>query len=262
MSYPISNPKLSLDFRPEVALRATGLVLLLGFSFLIAAPIQWAILRFVAPNSNVLPRLFYSLVLWLSKIRVKVHGLRQDEVPQLIAANHVSWTDIPALGTLRFTSFVAKIEVATWPIVGTFARLQRSIFIDRGKPKSIQAANRTMADLIRSGLCVALFPEGTTYDGTELGGLRSAHFAVAPDILNSSGARLRIHPVAIRYSAPHAAWIGDALLLPHVIGLFSGPAITCDLIFCPPIELDAGLDRKAIALECRRRIAAALASEG
>jgi lyso-ornithine lipid O-acyltransferase len=260
MSYPISRRRLSLLLQAEIAFRAAGIALMLSFFFLIAAPIQWLILRLYPSASHILPRLFYRMLLWFVKVHVKVRGL-PDSAPQLIAANHVSWTDIPALGSLYPISFLAKLEVASWPVVGTFARLQRSIFVDRGKPKSMQAANLAMAELIREGACVAIFPEGTTHDGSRLGPFHSSHFGVARDLLSLDPveARLRIHPAAIRYSSPHAAWCGDELLLPHIFGLLRGAPVTCEIIFCAPLDFATNADRKSIAEQCRDRIAAALA---
>jgi lyso-ornithine lipid O-acyltransferase len=239
---------------------SAGIALTLVFSLIIAAPIQWLILQLDSRASHVLPRLFNRLLLWLVNVRVAVHGTKPDEIPQLIVANHVSWTDVPALGTLYSICFLAKREVSTWPIVASFARLQRTVFVDRGKRTSIRHANAAMAERMLEGACVALFPEGTTYDGTSLGPFHSSHFGVAQDLFSASSgkANLRIYPVAIRYSSARAAWCGDALLLPHVIGLLRGGPIICDLIFCAPLAFDAAADRKTIAEECRRRIAVAL----
>ena len=64
-------------------------------------------------------------------MRVTVIG-EPAMAPLLLAANHTSWLDITVLGGLmKPLSFVAKLEVAGWPILGTLARLQRTIFIDR-----------------------------------------------------------------------------------------------------------------------------------
>jgi lyso-ornithine lipid O-acyltransferase len=260
MSYP--NPSFKSRSLFHVTIASGGIALLLVFSLIIAAPIQWLILQLDPRAAHVLPRLFNRLLLSLVNVRVVVHGKRPDEIPQLIVANHISWTDVPALGTLYSICFLAKREVSTWPIVASFARLQRTVFVDRGKRSSIRLANAAMAERMLKGACVALFPEGTTYDGTRLGLFHSSHFGVAQELFsaNSGQANLRIYPVAIRYSSPHAAWCGEDLLLPHVIGLLRGGPIICDLIFCAPFAFDAGTDRKAIAEECRRRIAAALSA--
>jgi 1-acyl-sn-glycerol-3-phosphate acyltransferase len=257
MSYLNSSSKSRSVFHVTAA--SAGIAVMLAFSLIVAAPIQWLVLRRNSAASHVLPRLFNRLLLWLVNVRVVVKGTRPEAIPQVIVANHVSWTDVPALGTLYSICFLAKREVATWPIIASFARLQRTVFVDRSKRMSVQNANAAMAERLLDGACVALFPEGTT--GTSLGPFHSSHFGIAQDLLANSGqANLRIYPVAIRYSAPHAAWIGDASLLPHILDLLRGATVTCELIFCAPLDFDAAADRKTIAEECRRRIAAELAA--
>lgn len=262
MSYPISRLALSPLRHAAVGLRAAGIVLMLIVFLVAGAPIQWLILRLDARAAHLLPRLFNHLLLWLVKVQVKVHGAKPDGVPLLIVANHVSWTDVPALGTLYSICFLAKREISTWPVVASFARLQGTVFIDRDRRKSVLGANAALAQRILEGACVAIFPEGTTSDGTRLGAFHSSHFAVAQDLflLSAGKASLRVHPVAIRYSGPHAAWYGEDSLLPHALGLLCGAPVACDLIFCPPLDLDAAADRKGVADECRARIAAALAN--
>jgi 1-acyl-sn-glycerol-3-phosphate acyltransferase len=185
-------------------------------------------------------------------------------LPRLLVANHVSWIDIPALGTLNTISFLAKQEVARWPIIATFARLQRTIFVDRDSRKSIREANAAMAARMQDGGWVALFPEGTTHDGLALGRFHSSHFAAARDLLeaNPHVEAVRVQPVAIRYSSAHAAWLGDDLLLPHVMELVRGPPITCDLFFSPPLNFDRASDRKLVARQCTDRIETLLAGAG
>ncbi len=248
-------------------LRAAGVFSTLFLFFVVGAPVQWLILRLSLPGRQVLPLLFNRLLLGCLQIKVVV---REEALasgvpaalPQLLVANHVSWTDIPALGTLHSISFLAKKEVAGWPIIATFAELQGTVFVDRTSRKSIKDANAAMARRMLAGHWVALFPEGTTYDGSELGRFHSSHFAAARDLLADAAhvEAVRVQPVAIRYSAAHAAWLGDDLLLPHVMTLVKGPPILCDIVLGPPILFDRAADRKAIAQQCTQAIAEMLAA--
>ncbi len=248
-------------------LRAAGVFATLIIFFVVGAPAQWLILRFSLPVAHVLPLLFNRMLLSFLQIRVVVHGetpgpRAEAALPQLLVANHVSWTDIPALGTIHSISFLAKREVSRWPIIATFAQLQRTLFVDRSSRKSIRDANAAMAARMLDGAWVALFPEGTTHDGTELGRFHSSHFAAARDLLLSAAhvKAVRVQPVAIRYSAAHAAWLGDDLLLPHVMELVKGAPVICDIFFCAPVIFDRTTDRKLIAQECTERIEAMLAA--
>lgn len=255
-------------------LRALGVFSTLIIFFVIGAPVQWLVLRLAAPQSRMLPLLFNRMLLGFLQIKVVVHGrapesrvpatASQPELAQLLVANHVSWTDIPALGTIHSISFLAKREVAGWPIVASFARLQRTIFVDRDSRKSIRDANAAMAARMLEGAWVALFPEGTTHDGTALGRFHSSHFAAARDLLHGAAhiEAVCVQPVAIRYSSAHAAWLGDDLLLPHVMQLVKGAPVICDIFFCEPLVFDRNADRKAIAQACNQRIEAMLAATG
>ncbi len=245
-------------------LRASGVFFtLIGF-FVAGAPVQWLVLRQHPSRAYILPLLFNRMLLYFLQIGVTLHGEAPRpglSTPQLLVANHLSWTDIPALGTIHTISFLAKREVSRWPIVATFARLQKTIFVDRDSRKSIRAANAAMAARMLAGGWVALFPEGTTHDGLALGRFHSSHFAAASDLLqdNPQIEAVRILPVAIRYSSPRAAWLGDDLLLPHVAELLRGTPITCDIFFCAPLIFDRASDRKEIAQQCTARIEAILA---
>jgi 1-acyl-sn-glycerol-3-phosphate acyltransferase len=227
-------------------------------SFFVFAPIQWLLQKAGPRYGQVLPRLFYTIVLWLVKVRVKVSGRKPGEIAALVVTNHVSWTDIPALGALFPAAFVAKSEVGRWPIIRTFARLVNTIFVDRTARRTIPATNAAMLAAIANGAHVVLFPEATTHaDGPHL--FHSAHFAIVED-LQKAGQNYAIQPIAIRYSAPYAPWIGDDALLPHIITLTKNPPLMCELIFCEPLILATPLTRRAIAQECFDRIEAAFRS--
>jgi lyso-ornithine lipid O-acyltransferase len=113
-----------------------------------------------------------------------------------------------------------------------------------------------------AGRPMLLFPEGTTGDGSVLGKFHSSHFAAARDLLASASGieMVCVQPVAIRYSSPAAAWLGDATLLPHLWSLLAGEPIRCDLVFGKPLAYARGESRKAIAGEAASVIAGMLAS--
>ncbi|MGP8233519.1 MAG: lysophospholipid acyltransferase family protein [Methylovirgula sp.] len=259
MFYPISRFISRGLLKAEVGLRAIGLALTIFISFLLLAPIQWANLRLKPRFGWVLPRLFYGIVLRLVKVRVKVSGSVPRNMPEgmaaLVVTNHVSWTDIFALGALFPAAFVAKSEVSRWPIIRTFARLVNTIFVDRNARTSIPATNAAMLAHIKAGEHVVLFPEATTYaDGPQP--FHSSHFAIAKELFKL-GPGYAIQPIAIHYSAAHAAWIGDDALLPHVLRLMRNPPVTCELIFCELLPLDGPQPRRAVAQACYERIVAA-----
>ena len=108
--------------------------LLLALSVAAVATPPLALYQIVAMKTGLLddrrvPRTWHRMVVRLLGLRIHVRGTLAAGRPLLIAANHVSWMDIVVLGSLADVHFIAKAEVATWPIFGTFARFQRSIFI-------------------------------------------------------------------------------------------------------------------------------------
>ena len=96
----------------------------------------------------------------------------------LFAANHISYLDITVLGSLLDASFIAKTEVAGWPLFGWLARLQRSVFIDR-RARSTAHQRDSIAARLAAGEALILFPEGTSGDGNRLLPFKSALFSVA-----------------------------------------------------------------------------------
>jgi lyso-ornithine lipid O-acyltransferase len=243
-------------------LRAVFLFIVVMFFYAAVGPLQRLALRRRWPLSLWIPTFFHGCLLAILRIRVVVHDRPAGPPPKLIVSNHVSWTDICALSTFIPVCFLSKIEVAGWPIVSTFARLQRSIFVDRRQPRSIVGANATIVARMRDDLCVVLFPEGTTFDGSALGHFHSSHFAAARDYLRGAAASetFCVQPLAIRYSAKHIAWYGDAELLPHLMTLLKQPPARCDIYFCAPIAMRHDADRKALAEACNKAIDARLAA--
>jgi 1-acyl-sn-glycerol-3-phosphate acyltransferase len=242
-------------------LRAVLMVLTL-LLFLSLAPLQWLALRRRWPLRLWLPVALGRTLAALLPLRVFVkHGL-PPQGPRLIAANHVSWLDIVVLCSVEPVCFLAKLEVEAWPVVSAFARLQETVFVDRQRRRTIPAANAAMAQRMLAGRPMLLFPEGTTGDGSALRKFHSSHFAAARDLLaTASGIEtVCVQPVAIRYSSPAAAWLGDATLLPHLWSLLKGEPIRCDLMFGKPLAYARGESRKAITGEAALAIAGMLAS--
>src|SRR6202012_1138184 len=59
--------------------------------------------------------------------RVEVRGRRVSDGPILFVANHASYADMEMFGSTIPGSFIAKSEVAGWPLFGLLAKLQRSV---------------------------------------------------------------------------------------------------------------------------------------
>ena len=134
--------------------------------------------------------------------------------PALLAINHVSWLDIIALNAARPTRFVAKSDIDRWPLLGALARGAGTLFIERERPRDAMRVMHHMADALRQGEHVSVFPEGTTSDGRVILPLHANLFQAAVS------ADVPVQPVLLRYvtatngaycRAP--AYVGDETML-------------------------------------------------
>jgi 1-acyl-sn-glycerol-3-phosphate acyltransferase len=95
--------------------------------------------------------------------RVEVYGAERVPLDSglVVAANHLSWVDPPALGaaTPRTLYFMAKVEAHRIPGLGELMRSFGAFSVRRGE--SDREAVRTMREIVRDGHALGLFVEGT-----------------------------------------------------------------------------------------------------
>ena len=129
------------------------------------------------------------------KVEVTVEGPSPGPGPFLIVANHTSWMDILLIRQLVPGQFIAKEEIALWPVIGPGARRVGTLFISRNKLSSLHAIFRQVCRSLERGQSVVLFPEGTTTTGEQLLPFRSGLFESA---LRTG---VPILPLALRYES-------------------------------------------------------------
>src|SRR5476651_1626611 len=105
------------------------------------------------------------LVITLFGIHIKVIGRPVTGEGVLMVANHTSWADIVIFSAATPLSFVSKAEVARWPLFGTLARLQRSVFVERHRRSATGETRDVIRERLLDGDTLLLFPEGTSHDG-------------------------------------------------------------------------------------------------
>jgi len=243
---------------------------------LIGVPLQWISIKLRLPSRRWIPCLYHRLILFVLGIHVSVRGRPAAERPLLFVSNHSSWIDILALSSITPLKFIAKSEVAGWPLFGLFAKLQRSVFVDRSKRHATVEVNREIAARLAEGDPVVLFGEGTSGDGNRVMPFRTALLGAMHHVLGEHG-RGFLQPVSVSYTRLHglpmgrqhraiAAWHGDISLVPHLIRVVRTGAIDVVVTFGAPIAVEPSTDRKALApsLEAavRRMHGAALAGRG
>jgi lyso-ornithine lipid O-acyltransferase len=224
-------------------------------------------------GEHLAPRLWHRLILGVLGMRVEVHGQPAAARPLLLAANHISWTDIMVLGATLDVHFIAKAEMAGWPVIGFLSRCQRTIYVERERRRAAGEQAGEIAARLRRGLPIVLFAEGSTSDGNRVLPFKSTLFGAAARAVAEGAERVTIQPVALAYRRLHGlpmgrrqrplvAWIGDQTLGPHILALLRAGPVDVELRFGAPMEFTAGSDRKRIARqaegEVRRMLAAAL----
>jgi 1-acyl-sn-glycerol-3-phosphate acyltransferase len=211
-------------------------------------------------NRPYLPILFHRGLSRAMGVGIRTHGQPARSGPVLYVANHLSWSDIPVLGARIRASFVAKSEVAGWGPVGWLASFAHTVYVTRDRRHSAAAQKNEIADRLRAGGSIILFPEGTNSDGTGVLPFKSALFSVVDAVPG-----LVIQPVTLAYTRinglpvtrrqlPDLAWVGDTELAPHAAGFIGLGRVTADILFHPPIDPTDFPDRKALARHCHQTI--------
>lgn len=244
---------------------ALGLSVAAVTTFPLAAA-QIVLMKTGLANEAVLPRLWHKLVVRILGFRLHVHGEPADGRPLLIAANHISWTDIMVIGAVADVHFVAKSEMGGWPIIGKLSRLQRTIYVDRERRRKSGEQVSEIGKRLSEGDAMVFFAEGSTSDGNIMQPFKSTLFGAAQIALRESGTeQVLVQPVALaytrlhgipmgRYQRPHAAWIGDRALVPHIMQLLAQGAVDVEVHFGEPVPFTPGSDRKELAQSVRGKV--------
>lgn len=178
----------------------------------------------------------------------------------LLVANHVSWLDIHVLHSLLPARFISKAEVRNWPLFGWLAEATGTVFLEREKKSDAMRVNQLMAEHLRDGDCLALFPEGTTSDGRGLLPFFPSLFQPAVE------AAAQVWPVRIRYldregkHCPEAAYFGGATLGQSVWQVLRLRGLRARVEFLPPIA-SQGLARRDLARTTEAAIRATFSGE-
>jgi len=161
---------------------------------LVGMPIQLVALGVSKKWPLLIPLHYHRLCLKLFGIRVTVRGQMSTQAPVLFVSNHVSYLDIPVLASLVPGSFVAKKEVAAWPLFGWLAKLQRTVFVSR-RNREVNEQNNEIAERLGAGGNLIVFPEGTNTDGNHVDPFHTSVFQVAVDYAKQRP--LLVQPVSI-----------------------------------------------------------------
>ncbi len=255
---------------PNIGSPTIAIFRLLAYAALTLAcmPVQALALLLDLRLKNRFPMWYHQRCCRILGIRIERRGRKSRKHPTLYVSNHVSYFDISVLASLIDGSFVAKAEVAGWPLFGWLARLQRSIFIERDA-KRAAAHGKEMTQRLEEGDSLILFPEGTSGDGNWVLPFKSALFAAAE--YRPRNEPLPVQPVSItytrldgvpmgRYLRPLFAWYGDMGLARHLWQAAGMGSLTVVVEFHPAVTFDEFGSRKELSAHCQEAVARGVAA--
>lgn len=203
-----------------------------------------------------IPRLFHRGCCVILGIRVRVYGELCRERPCLYVCNHISYLDVFVLGGVVPGFFIAKSDVASWPILGRLARLQNTLFFERDRRRAaVQII--IMKEHLRQGGNLILFPEGTSTYGTSVKPFKSSLFQAA----EIEERQVVIQPMTVSYTQccgkamtaeyrDYFAWYDTMPFFSHFLTALGAPTVTAEIHFAAPVIVSDFESRKACAAHC------------
>jgi 1-acyl-sn-glycerol-3-phosphate acyltransferase len=207
-----------------------------------------------------IPVLYHKVLCWIVGVKISVTGELSNRRPLLVVSNHISWLDICVISSVAPVSFIAKREVATWPLFGLLAKWQRSIFVDRERRLKSGAVNQEIAKRMLADDAMILFAEGTSSDGRGVLPFRSALIGAATAALTKSDAgEVYLQPLSLSYlgeSADAAPWYGDMDLVPHLLEVLRLGKMEVAISWGEPLVFNRASDRKETARKLEQAVRA------
>jgi len=214
------------------------------------------------PVSPYVTQLVCKTALAIMGMRLIVRGDRMT-CKGAVVANHASWLDIFTLNAAKRIYFVAKVEVASWPLIGWLARATGTVFIAR---RSLDA--KIHLDILdarlNAGHKLMVFPEGTSTDGLRVISFKSTLFEAF--FTQSLREVLHIQPATVKYSAPAGqedrfyGWWGDMDLAPHLLKILAVRRQgSVEIIYHAPVAVADFDGRKSLARYCEDTVRSGMA---
>lgn len=177
----------------------------------------------------------------------------------VLVCNHVSWIDIFAINAWQPARFVSKAEVRDWPLIGWLCKQTGTVFLQRERRADARRTMHQITDMLQSGQIIAIFPEGTTTDGTML-------LPFHANLLQASTATGKpIQPLCLRYgdaaSGAHStipAYVGDTSLMASIDAMLRAAPMTVRLGVGTPLQPEGEAHRRALAQQGQEAVLAML----
>lgn len=177
----------------------------------------------------------------------------------VVISNHMGYLDIITFAALHRCVFVAKSDIASWPVIGWMTTMSGTVYVERGRGGSAQRAQADLAAVAQENVPIVFFPEGTSSDGTDVLPFRSGLLA------NCLAAGQPITAACVHYRLTHdngpdiaigtsVAYWDDTPLPLHIFRLLGLRGIEIEVTFSgSPIAFSTAAlsDRHVAAREAR-----------
>lgn len=164
-------------------------------------------------------------------LRVDIHV--RGRIPDngvMIVSNHRSYIDIVVILSQIDAAFLAKKELRSWPLFGYAAARGNTVFVDRRDKQSRRESRKAILDRLQQGVCVVVFPEGTTFEGPGILEFKKGIFHMA------AGQGISTVPVSVFYENREAAWVGEDTFVPHFLSVFKTLRMQAHLAIGPELS--------------------------
>lgn len=235
----------------------------------VTVPLQLVVLLFhKGQYAFAIPRFWHRGVCAILEVKVTREGPLPDCGQAFYVSNHLSYLDVPAMGSIIEPVFVAREDLSGWPVFGFLSKLQRTVFISRDRKDALKVKNSVSAAL-GHGRPLVLFAEGTSSRGDAIQPFKSSLLSI-PLSHRTAGTPLLVQPVTISLLSVNGqkalndnlrdvyAWHGDMTLAPHIWAFAKGRGAHLRITFHAPLDLSAYSDRKKLSADCEAAVSAGL----
>ncbi len=188
-------------------------------------------------------------------IEVRVFGDRiANSGAVMTLSNHVSWLDIFALNSIEAARFVAKSEVAGWPLIGRLCKGTGTIFAQRNNKRDAARVNHELVMALQKGEHVAMFPEGTSTDGLSLKAFRS------PLLQSAIDTEAVIQPAYLRYANMNgtpsrlAAYCDDISFGESLVKILGSRGLCIEIHYLDAVMAQCADDRRMLMRSIEQQI--------
>ncbi len=244
------------------------LIIFIIWSFIVILPlILNGLLLSKSKHFHWTPALYHRVTCLIYGIKARIKGNPNTVDHVVFVGNHISYIDIPVIGSLIPATFIAKADVRKWPIFGLLSMLAQTIFIERNR----EAAQKCITDIknaLKKNRSLILFPEGTSTQGIEVLPFKSSIFDLF--LHDDLKEKLLVQPFTIciqrvdnkdiktTQDLDIYAWYGDMTMLPHLWAIGKSKGVDILVTFHEPHAAKNYDNRKVFAKHCQQDVAIGL----